>query len=159
RCAAVPGREPPIDCRIVQSDPPRDPRAPACTAGVRIPTHGVEINGLLMQAGGGHRHPTIVLLHGFPGYDGALDVGQATRPAGLPVLAMHYRGAWGSDGRFSFANCIEDVDAAVAFLRDAKTAAQFRIDRAHIYAVGQSLGGFLAVMAAARSRHVKGVVS
>jgi len=111
-----------------------------------------------MQASGRQRHATVVLLHGFPGYEGALDVGQAMRRAGFNVLAIHYRGSWGSEGRFSFANCIEDADAAVAFLRSTKTAAQFRIDRTRIYAVGQSMGGFLAVMAAARSRHVKGVV-
>lgn len=144
--------------RAVVADPARDARAPAASIGVRIPSGGVQINGYVMQASGTAPHPTVLLLHGFPGYEGMLDVGEAIRRAGFDVLAFHYRGVWGSDGRFSFGGSIDDVLAAVAWLREPANAARFRVDTSRLYAVGHSMGGFMAVMAAARTRDLKGLV-
>ena len=138
-------------------DSPRDVNAPAQTLGVRIPSHGVNLNGILLQAAGMGPHPTVILLHGFPGYDGVLDVGHAIRRAGLNVLSFHYRGSWGSDGPFSFAHCVEDAEAALSFLRDPKVAEKYRVDPARVYSVGHSMGGFVAIMLAARAPTLGGV--
>jgi pimeloyl-ACP methyl ester carboxylesterase len=142
----------------VVADQVRDARTPAASIGVRIPSGGVQINGYLMQASGPAPHPTVLLLHGFPGYEGMLDVGEAIRRAGFDVLAFHYRGSWGSDGQFSFAGSIDDALAALAWLREPANAARFRVDTSRIYAVGHSMGGFMAVMAAARTHDLKGLV-
>ena len=99
------------------------------------------MNALFYLAGGLGPHPTIVLLHGFPGNEQNLDLAQAIRRAGWNVLTMHYRGSWGSPGVFSIAHVLEDVDAAVAFVRQPDVAAKYGIDTRRIVLGGHSMGG------------------
>ena len=49
--------------------------------------------GMMLGANGQGPHPTIVLLHGFPGNEKNLDLAQSLRRAGYNVLFFHYRGA------------------------------------------------------------------
>ena len=70
------------------------------------------------------------MFHGFPGNEQNLDLAQAIRRAGFTVLTLHYRGAWGSPGVFSFTHALEDADAALAWLRDPATVAKFNLDPA-----------------------------
>jgi uncharacterized protein len=115
------------------------------------------MNGLFMLASGVEPHPTVLFFHGFPGYDGMLEVGNALREAGVNVLTFHYRGSWGSDGDFSFTHCVEDAEAALSFIREPKNMKRYHVDVERIYAVGHSLGGSVAVILAARTPQVKGV--
>jgi pimeloyl-ACP methyl ester carboxylesterase len=113
-------------------------------AQVRIPTAGLLINSVLYLASGKAPHPTLLLLHGFPGNEQNLDLAQAARRAGWNVLTLHYRGSWGSPGVYSFAHCAEDAAAALTFLRDPANVARYRIDPARIAVAGHSLGGMMA---------------
>ena len=74
-----------------------------------------------------------------------MDLAQALRRDGWNVLAMHYRGAWGSEGTFSFTHCMEDVDTMLAYVTDPTNVAKFHIDTHRIVAVGHSMGGFMTV--------------
>lgn len=154
---AASGETSPVAPAVINDPAPRDPRAPAALAGLQIPSHGANMNGLLMVAGGAGPHPTVLLLHGFPGYEGLLDVGEAIRRAGFNVLAFHYRGIWGSGGAFSFSHCIEDARAVMQFIRDPRFAARYPVDPNRTYVVGHSMGGFVAVMLAASDPNVKGI--
>ena len=140
------------------ADPMPDKANPAATRSVSIPSHGVAINGLLYLASGAGPHPTVLLLHGFPGAEQNLDVAQAMRRAGWNVLTMHYRGAWGSAGAFSFSNSLEDTQAAVAFLRNPENATRYRVDPSRIVLAGHSMGGFFAEKTAALDPAIAGVV-
>ena len=142
----------------VVSDPAPDAAHPARMAYVRIPRHGMLMNGVMYVAAGAGPHPTVLLLHGFPGNEQNLDLAQAIRRAGYDVLKLHYRGAWGSHGVFSFAQAIEDADAAVAFLRDPATTAKFGIDGSRIFVAGHSMGGFLAASAVAHDPGLAGLI-
>jgi len=53
----------------------------------------------------------LVQFPSLPGFEQNGDLGQTLRRSGWNVLIFHYRGAWGSGGTFSFANCLEDVQA------------------------------------------------
>lgn len=117
------------------------------------------MNGILYIAQGPEPHPTVVLLHGFPGNERNLDLAQAIRRAGWNVLAFHYRGAWGSEGPFSFSNALRDVSAAVQFTHNAALSPNNRIDSHRIVLVGHSFGGFLALSAAARDSSIAAVAS
>ena len=108
---------------VVISDPAPDPANPPHSAQVLIPSHGMGMNGLFYLAGGPGPHPTMLLLHGFPGNEQNLDLAQAIRRAGWNVLTMHYRGSWGSPGSYRFAQNLEDGEAVLAFLRDPANAA------------------------------------
>jgi uncharacterized protein len=123
-----------------------------------VPSHGSDLLGVFYLAAGKGPHPTAILLHGFPGYEQNLDLAQALRNAGWNVLAVHYRGSWGTHGTFSFLHCVEDADALVAFVLDAKNIARYRIDPNRVAVIGHSMGGFMAASAAAHNPKVKWAV-
>ena len=112
----------------ITTDPPRDASFPATMDAFQLPTHGKLVNALAYLAAGRGPHPTVVLLHGFPGNERNLDLAQAIRRAGWNVLYFNYRGAWGSPGDFSFSHCIEDAEAALAWLRQQGNAARLHTD-------------------------------
>lgn len=89
---------------------------------MQIPSHGAQLNALMYVAAGAEPHPTVILLHGFPGNERNLDLAQDIRRAGWNVLYFNYRGAWGTPGEFSFANSIEDTASAIAYLRQPDVA-------------------------------------
>ncbi len=134
----------PLPAAVV-ADPPQDKTHPAGMIAFALPTRGgVKINAVLYTAAGAGPHPTVLLLHGLPGNEQNLDLAQAIRRDGWNVLTLHYRGAWGSPGRFTFAGCIEDAAAALTWLRDPNTVAAPGIDAGKIVVIGHSMGGFMA---------------
>jgi pimeloyl-ACP methyl ester carboxylesterase len=142
----------------VISDPTPDPLHPPRSAQVLVPSHGMGMNALFYLAGGEGPHPTMLLLHGFPGNEQNLDLAQAIRRAGWNVLTLHYRGAWGSPGVFSIAHVLEDADAAVSFVRRPDIAEQFGIDTQRIVLGGHSMGGFASAAHARADERLLGVV-
>jgi pimeloyl-ACP methyl ester carboxylesterase len=124
---------------------------------MQIPSHGSPMNALVYVAAGAGPHPVVVLLHGFPGNERNLDLAQDMRRAGWDVLFFNYRGSWGTPGDFSFAHSIEDVASAIAYLRQPENARRLRLDPSRIVLVGHSMGGFMAVQAAAADPAIKGV--
>tara|TARA_R110001606_G_scaffold57648_5_gene138850 strand:- start:1010 stop:1897 length:888 start_codon:yes stop_codon:yes gene_type:complete len=115
-------------------------------------SHGDRLNGHAYLAEGEGPHPTVVLLHGFPGNERNLDLAQDLRSDGFNVLFFHYRGAWGSEGTYSFTHVIEDVASATDMLR-ANTET-YRTDPEKLILIGHSMGGFAALQAAARDEHI-----
>jgi pimeloyl-ACP methyl ester carboxylesterase len=145
----------PIPSAVI-SDPPPDKAFPAKMDVVAIPSHGSTMHGVLYLASGAGPHPTLLLMHGFPGNEQNLDLAQSVRRAGWNVLTFHYRGSWGSEGAFSFGHALEDADSAIAFLRDPANAKHYRIDPVRIAVAGHSMGGLMAAHAAAND---KGIVA
>ena len=140
----------------ITADPPQDKLHPAAMESFQIPSHGEQLNALMYIAAGAGPHPTVILLHGFPGNEKNLDLAQAIRRAGWDVLYFNYRGSWGAPGDFSFTHCMEDVASALAYLRDPANAAKLRVDARHIVLIGHSMGGFMAEYGAA---HDDGVMA
>ena len=141
----------------VISDPPPDPAHPATMASPDIPSHGAKMYAVLYIAAGEGPHPTVLLLHGFPGNEKNLDLAYSIRRAGWNVLVPFYRGAWGSGGTFSVTHALEDAQASIDFLLDAKNVKKFRIDPDRIVLVGHSMGGFVAAYATAHEPKVLSV--
>ena len=144
--------------RAVIADPARDAKYPARNRQLLILSHGEGMNALLMQAAGAGPKPTLLLLHGLPGNEQNLDLAQAVRRAGWNVLTLHYRGSWGSPGRFSLAGALYDTEAAMAWLTQPDNARELNIDTRRIVIAGHSMGGFLAARHAAGHDDVAGVV-
>ncbi|TDR22353.1 alpha/beta hydrolase family protein [Marinicella litoralis] len=138
----------------INADPIQiDETHPPALIELNFDSHGDRLNGILYQADGLGPHPTVVLLHGYPGNEKNLDLAQSMRRAGYNVLFFHYRGAWGSEGTFSFTHVIEDVGSAINYLRNQ--ADKYRIDSEKILVVGHSMGGFAALQGAAKDKQVK----
>jgi pimeloyl-ACP methyl ester carboxylesterase len=146
---------PPVDAAIT-ADPARDPAHPAAMYQLAIPSHDAVMFGVFYRAAGGDAHPTVLLLHGLPGFEQNGDLAQTIRRAGWNVLIFHYRGAWGSGGTFSFSNCIDDVHAALEYLRLPDNVARLGIDPRRLALIGHSMGGFLAGIGAQRDDGVLG---
>jgi len=55
-------------------------------------SHGARTNCFMHPAAGAGPHPTMLLLHGYPGTERNLDSAQALRRAGYSALYVDYRG-------------------------------------------------------------------
>ncbi|HEX7829795.1 MAG TPA: alpha/beta fold hydrolase [Thermoanaerobaculia bacterium] len=130
---------------VVQDQPRANVEFPGGSAELKIPIGTTRVNALMYGAQGAGAHPTVVLLHGFPGNERNLDFAQALRRAGYNALYFNYRGSWGSGGAFSFGGAREDVAAVLAFLRDPANAKRYGIDPNRISLLGHSMGGWLAL--------------
>ena len=140
------------------SDPPPDAANPPSMVSLAgVPSHGQQLLGIFYLAAGAGSHPTLVLMHGFPGYEQNLDLAQAIRRVGWNVLAVHYRGSWGTKGTFSYAHAIEDADSEVAFVKDPANVAKYHIDPGKIVLLGHSMGGYMVASAAAHDPKIAGV--
>lgn len=143
----------------VTSDRVPDKANPAGTIAFSLPTNGEEVNAAMFTAAGAGPHPTVILLHGWPGNEKNLDLARSAQRAGWNALTFNYRGAWGSPGTWSFTHCAEDTEAALAYLRRPEVAERFGIAPGRIAVVGHSLGGWLAVRLAAKDRGLIGAAA
>ena len=142
----------------IGADPVPDVKFPARMETLHIPTGGVKINGVAYIAAGPGPHPTFVLMHGLPGIEKNLDLAQAVRRAGWNAVTFNYRGSWGSPGRYSFAQNLQDADAVLSFLRDPANAKALNVDPHRIALGGHSMGGWVTVETAAHDKDLLGAV-
>jgi uncharacterized protein len=120
-----------------------DKTSPAGLLELFIPSGNSQLQGFIYKANGPQKHPTLLLLHGFPGNERNLDLAQVVRAHGWNVIYFNYRGAWGSQGQFSFVNCVEDVKNVVAFCKRYSDSLQ--VDTANIALFGHSMGGWVCL--------------
>lgn len=117
----------------------------SATSEMTFISHGHKMSGFIYHPKGIGPHPTALLLHGYPGNEKNLDVAQALRTAGWNVVFFHYRGAWGSEGEFSFMNAEEDVNNVLNYIHRKENAKKLRIDTDRISIIGHSMGGHMAL--------------
>ncbi|MGH8507468.1 MAG: alpha/beta hydrolase family protein [Gammaproteobacteria bacterium] len=130
----------------VFTDPPVVDRTyPPAMEPVVIRSHGAKLSGIVYVAQGPGPHPAVIMLHGYPGNERNLDLAHAIRRAGWNVLFFHYRGSWGSEGRFSIEHAIADAHAALAFIRSAEFFRKYRTDPARLAVIGHSMGGYVSL--------------
>jgi len=110
-----------------------------------IPSAQSKLQGFMYSPNGKQKHPTLIMLHGYPGNEKNLDLAQVVRAHGWNVIYFDYRGSWGSQGKFGFKHCVEDVVNLVAYCK--KNAAALNIDTANIALFGHSMGGWVCLKA------------
>lgn len=130
----------------VNADPTPNLEHPAEVVQVRFDSHGSRIPARLFKASGAGSHPTVLVLHGFPGTEMNLDLARSIQRAGWNAMVITYRGLWGAPGQFSFANGVEDTRAALTWLRDPGNVSKYGIDPETLVVLGHSVGGFNTVM-------------
>lgn len=109
----------------------------------------------IYRAGGGGKHPTVLLSHGFPGIEKNFDLAQALRRVGFHVVLYHYSGSWGSDGNYAYAHDLEDADTLFAFIQKNET---YGFDKENLFVAGHSVGGFVTAHLLARHPELKAAV-
>ena len=120
--------------------------------GVTFDSDGHRLVGVLYLARGEEPKPTVLLLHGCPGLEKNLDLAVRLREAGWNSLLFHYRGCWGSAGRYDLRTIPRDVTAAVGYLAGCP-----QVDPGRITVVGHSLGGWAAIVTAAAEPRLRAV--
>lgn len=128
-----------------QQDVTWSKESPAGMVELQVPSAGSLLQGFMYKANGGKPHPTLLLLHGYPGNERNLDLAQAVRAHGWNVIYFDYRGSWGSQGEFSFRHCVEDVKNVVTYCK--QNAAKLQIDTNQVALFGHSMGGFVCLKA------------
>ena len=101
--------------------------------GVTFGSGGHRLLGTLYLARGSAPKPTALLLHGCPGLQQNGDLAVALRDRGWNSLIFHYRGSWGSGGRYdellgSFGRPLPAVGFAL------------NVERLHIALTGEERG-------------------
>jgi predicted alpha/beta-fold hydrolase len=71
---------------IVLSNLKWDTTSPASSTELFIPSGNSQIAGLIYSANGLQKHPTLLLLHGYPGNERNLDIAQVVRSHGWNVI-------------------------------------------------------------------------
>ena len=120
-----------------------DMSSPASLKELQIPSNGSLMQGFMYKANGKQKHPTLLLLHGYPGNERNLDLAQVVRAHGWNVIYFNYRGSWGSQGRFSFENCVQDVVNVVGFCKKYQDSLQ--VDTTNMVLFGHSMGGWICL--------------
>ncbi len=138
---------------LILKDIQADAVSPASQKELQIPSAGSLLQGVLYKANGAQKHPTLLILKGYPGNEKNIDLAQVVRARGWNVIYFDYRGSWGSQGQFSFANCVEDVVNVVTFC--IKYADSLQVDTAAISLFGHSMGGWVCLKALQRLPSVK----
>ena len=129
---------------------------PDCYA-LDVVSHGCHLYGYTMTPGGkpGEKHPLVIVLHGFPGHTTNHDLDQALRRMGCVVMNPFYRGAWGSEGYYTFSGLIEDIEVIANWARSDEVAERYSIDVNNIFLAGHSMGGFTTINTLRRIPWVK----
>src|SRR5579862_120691 len=130
---------------IVLRDLSLDKTSPAGSIELFIPSANSLLNGFMYKANGAEKHPTLLLLHGYPGNEKNLDLAQVVRAHGWNVIYFDYRGSWGSQGKFSFRNCVADIINVVYFCNKYQDSLQ--IDTSKIVLFGHSMAGWASLKA------------
>ena len=113
------------------------------------------LGALWVPSGTGERPPGVLLLHGFPGMAPIMnELASSLCQEGFAPMIFHYRGCWGSGGRYSFLGALDDAQNALEILAQRQDLASDRIA-----VVGHSFGGLAAIHAAIKSEKVRVVVA
>lgn len=134
----------------ISKDPVYDKDYPPFTKNFTFQVDGDNLLSIMYVAQGKGPHPTILLLHGFPGNEKNFDLAQIMRRAGYNVMVFHYRGCWGSEGTYSVKHVLEDTNAAIDILKSDMCVKSCRVDPNNIVLMGYSLGGFAAMITLAK---------
>lgn len=125
--------------------PPEKTTHPKYSTELTFISDGKRLPATFYGASGVGPHPTLLLLHGYPGYEKNLDIAQDMRDAGWNVIFFHYRGAWGAEGEFGFKNAEDDVNLVTKQIQQQELAEKYKVDVNAISYVGHSMGGHMAV--------------
>lgn len=124
-------------------------------------SEGACVRGAFFRAVGAA--PAITLLHvpGWPGEpdDGLLNLGALLAEQGINVCMFNPRGLLQSEGIHTHANTLQDIGAALQWLRQTDVQKRFGVDSTKLILGGYSYGGGMAMAYAARDSSVRRVIS
>jgi uncharacterized protein len=143
---------------VAQDDIVADPAYPPKTVDANFQSAGVGLTGSIFCAQGKGPHPTLLYARGFPDQLASSDILRVLRRAGYNVMSFYYRGTYGLGGVYSMQHSYEDLQAAVAFLRQESSVRTMGVDPNNIIPYGYSFGGPIALRLAAEDPNIHAVM-
>ena len=136
---------------LFRDETPRSAETVADYDALVFKSGGSEIYGQILKPDRsfGDKRPCVLMFHGFAGFGRFDDVGQALCRAGCVVVIPHHRGAWGSQGKYSVSNCVQDAVGLVRHVKSPDFQAKYHIDPNAVFLLGHSMGGNTVLNAAA----------
>lgn len=101
--------------------------------------------GVLYCPSGTYKTPAVLMLHGFPGAYQNEDIAAELCRRGMTVFLPHFRGSWGSSGRFGVPGLLRDAEGSLRLLER-----YHHVDQERIGLLGYSIGGWIALRMAGR---------
>lgn len=151
----------PLDeSKLFEDTVPTEQEAPATVDALAFDSDGSTLYGQIMvpSENYGDNRPCVIMFHGFAGFTRMDDVAQALCRAGAVVMVPHHRGAWGSEGSYSFSHCIEDAVNLAEYAHSDEFCSKYGVDPDSIVLFGHSMGGNTVLNAAAQLDFVRAVV-
>ena len=144
---------------LFRDDENRSPQAVSDYDALVFKSEGSEIYGQILKPDRsfGDKRPCVLMFHGFAGFGRFDDIGQALCRIGCVVLIPHHRGAWGSQGKYSVSNCVQDAVGLVKYVKTPEFQKKYGIDPEAVFLIGHSMGGNTVLNAAAEVPGVRGV--
>jgi hypothetical protein len=102
---------------LILKDIDWDQTSRASQVELNIPSNKSLLQGFMYKANGAKKHPLLIIACMVTRQRTNLDLAQVARSRGWNVIYFNYRGAWGSQGNFSFENCVQDVVNVVSFCK------------------------------------------
>lgn len=132
----------------------------APTSTFDIPSGDATVRARFFAAQGGTPLATVLIVPGWGGDSlDASGMGALLSTRRVNVLLINFRGVQQSKGRFSYANAVDDLGFAWRWLRDPANSARYRLDPAKLILAGNSFGGGVAMVYAARDTTVTRIIS
>lgn len=122
--------------------------------GTIIKSEGMDLLGTIYIGLGGGQRPTVLLLHGLPGFEKNVDIAYGLREIGWNVLIPRYRGCWGSEGNYRFTGVPIDVKNSITHMEMKPY-----VDKEKIFLIGHSLGAWATIITTAQDKRVKGAIA
>jgi pimeloyl-ACP methyl ester carboxylesterase len=127
---------------------------------VEFISEGACVRGRFFAAVGTTPATTLLLVPGWPGNpNDVLGLGALLAEQGINVCTFNPRGLHQSEGISSHANTLQDIGAALQWLRQADVQRRFEVDTTRLVLGGHSYGGGMAMAYAARDTSVRRVIS
>jgi pimeloyl-ACP methyl ester carboxylesterase len=122
----------------------------------KIESHG---SNIVLTVWSGGENPSATVL-AVPGWGGGptdvLGIGEALSSKSITVLVLTPRGWHNSEGIASFTNALDDIEAALAWIKDSK---RLDINTTEIILGGHSWGGGMSLAYAAKDTSVNRIFS
>ncbi|MEY8019310.1 alpha/beta hydrolase family protein [Muriicola sp. SD30] len=121
-------------------------------------SHGYEIRGYFYKSGT-PASPTLIFSQGFMETGDIWNIGKTLSAKGINVFTFDFRGCFESGGKQSLSNSLEDIGAALSFIKSDDLAAKYPLDTTRLVVGGYSFGGHMSMIQAVNDPSIKRVIS
>jgi pimeloyl-ACP methyl ester carboxylesterase len=125
---------------------------------IEFVSEGAHVRGRFFPASGAVEPTTLLFVPGW-GVDDDLGLGPLLAEKGINFFTFNPRGVQTSEGIHTHPGTLQDIAAALQWLRQAQVQVRFKVDTARLVLGGYSYGGGMAMAYAARDTSVRRVIS